>query len=139
MIVYPYTRHGMIRQLPSSSSILINKYKHHHHRHYNSNTTIYNTMTMTTTNTENNEKYCKRKMALVISYVGANYLGIQMDLNAMHLPTIEKELELALYKIGCIASSNHPILSKIQWSRSSRYYHHYHCYHHHYHCHYHHY
>jgi tRNA pseudouridine(38-40) synthase len=29
-------------------------------------------------------------------------------------------LELALYKVGCIATSNHPILSKIQWSRSSR-------------------
>lgn len=123
MVVYPYIRHSVIRQLPSTSSILINRYKHHHHRHYNSNTTMYNTMMTMTTNNENNdnnEKYCKRKMALVISYVGANYLGIQMDLNAMHLPTIEKELELALYKIGCIATSNHPILSKIQWSRSSR-------------------
>ena len=119
MTVCAYVRHYSIRptiKRPISSSFdHIGKKSIRH---------IYSSNIATTTDssmdTTMETKLVKRKMALVISYVGANYLGIQMDLNAMHLPTIEKELELALYKVGCIATSNHPILSKIQWSRSSR-------------------
>ena len=65
--------------------------------------------------------YVKRKVALVVAYVGSNYFGLQMDPNQYEkLNTIEYQLSKALKKIGCIKEGNHIDLSKIQWSRSSR-------------------
>lgn len=67
------------------------------------------------------ETVAKRKMALTLAYVGSNYFGLQMDPNTIDLyPTVERELERALYEIGCIAESNKRALNKIGWSRSSR-------------------
>ena len=59
----------------------------------------------------------KRKMALVIGYVGSDYYGLQMDANST-LATIERELERSLKSIGTILPTNS--LSKIGFSRSSR-------------------
>ena len=66
------------------------------------------------------KEYVKRKMAMVLSYVGSNYYGLQMDVNTTHLPTVELQITTALLKIGCIREENSRQLSKIQWSRSSR-------------------
>jgi tRNA pseudouridine(38-40) synthase len=68
---------------------------------------------------ETKEKWPKRKIALVMGYVGTKYSGLQMDANST-LVTIESELEKSLHKIGCISDTNHKLLSKIGWSRSSR-------------------
>ena len=61
----------------------------------------------------------KRKVALVLGYVGSSYYGLQMDPNST-LPTIESIVEAALGKLGCILPSNRRQLQKIGWSRSSR-------------------
>jgi len=63
-------------------------------------------------------KWPKRKVALVIGYVGTKYSGLQLNDNP--IPSIEFVLENALYKAKCIADSNHGSLAKIGWSRSSR-------------------
>ncbi len=70
---------------------------------------------------QQSSSYVKRKVALVVAYVGSNYFGLQMDPNQYEkLNTIEYQLSKALKKIGCIKEGNHIDLSKIQWSRSSR-------------------
>lgn len=61
----------------------------------------------------------KRKIALTLAFVGSNYHGLQLDLHS-GVPTVEAEVESALYKLGCINESNHLDLTKISWSRSSR-------------------
>jgi hypothetical protein len=62
----------------------------------------------------------KRKVALVVGYVGTGYHGLQFNQKMAHLPTIEGEVEDALFRAGHIAGSNYRDLSKIGWSRSSR-------------------
>jgi len=64
-------------------------------------------------------RWLKRKMAIVVSYVGSNYAGLQMNINPKQ-STIEAELEKSLHKVGCVSDANHGLLSKIGWSRSSR-------------------
>jgi hypothetical protein len=59
----------------------------------------------------------KRKLAIVVSYVGSNYYGIQLQ-PTTGVPTIESELRRALYEIGAILPSND--FDRISWSRSSR-------------------
>lgn len=59
----------------------------------------------------------KRKLAVVISYVGSNYHGIQYQ-PSTGVRTIEGELRRALYEIGAILPTND--MDKISWSRSSR-------------------
>jgi tRNA pseudouridine(38-40) synthase len=65
------------------------------------------------------DAFVKRKVALTIGYQGSKYYGLQFDIRE-EFPTIEAELEKALFKLGCIRESNHKDLSKISWSRSSR-------------------
>ncbi len=65
------------------------------------------------------DKWLKRKVAIVIGYVGTSYHGLQMAKNN-DVSTIEQQLEQALHKAGCISDSNHGQLTKIGWSRSSR-------------------
>eukprot|EP00474_Spongospora_subterranea_P004633 CRZ05091.1 hypothetical protein [Spongospora subterranea] len=62
----------------------------------------------------------KQNLAMVVAYVGSNYRGIQKQPEQTGIPTIERELEQCLYKIGCIRESNFGHLDKIGWSRSSR-------------------
>lgn len=64
-------------------------------------------------------KPVKRKVAMVISFVGSNYYGLQMD-PKLPLDTIELKLAQALHSIGCISDSNNMKLPHIQWVRSSR-------------------
>ena len=73
-----------------------------------------------------NPAAAKRKVALTLAYVGSNYHGLQLDLKS-GVPTIEAEVEGALFKMGCITAANHLDLSKISWSRSSRTDKHVHC------------
>lgn len=61
----------------------------------------------------------KRKLALVVSFVGSNYYGMQYQplTDATH-KSVEGVLRQALYDIGAILPSND--FSRINWSRSSR-------------------
>lgn len=69
-------------------------------------------------------KLLKRKVALVVGYVGSDFYGLQMQMvNGIpdsSLPTVENELRLALINCGLILPSNGEDLSRIDWSRSSR-------------------
>jgi tRNA pseudouridine(38-40) synthase len=61
--------------------------------------------------------FVKRKVALVCSFVGTNYKGMQYNPGTS---TIESNLISSLTEIGCILPSNSLDPSKISWSRSSR-------------------
>lgn len=54
-------------------------------------------------------------------YVGTKYHGLQHNYeNTVFVPTIEYELEKALYSAGFIRESNYQQFHKIAWGRSSR-------------------
>lgn len=55
-----------------------------------------------------------------VGYVGTNYRGLQIQRDEHSLPSIEEELEKALYRVGGILDSNFGNLNKIGWARSSR-------------------
>eukprot|EP00752_Nemacystus_decipiens_P001432 g1412.t1 len=59
----------------------------------------------------------KKKVALLISYWGSDYQGLQMNKGAR---TIEAELEIALYLAGAISKDNFGNPRKIGWSCSGR-------------------
>jgi len=66
------------------------------------------------------EKKSKRKLGLVIGYLGTAYRGLQINREHAGLPTVEQVLEEAMFKAGLIRESNFGDLDKIGWSRSSR-------------------
>lgn len=70
-------------------------------------------------NVENEEKFVKRKVALVIGYKGSAYNGLQMERDGKY-ETIESELMKALLSVRAIAESNFNDTQKISLSRSSR-------------------
>lgn len=77
----------------------------------------------TTQSPEVNAKWVpiqKRKVVLRIGYAGADYKGLQVQRGINPLPTIEGELEKAIYKAGGIRDTNFGNLNKIGWARSSR-------------------
>eukprot|EP00904_Undaria_pinnatifida_P010899 jgi/Undpi1/693/HiC_scaffold_10.g04157.m1 len=59
----------------------------------------------------------KKKVALLISYWGSNYQGLQINEGAQ---TVEAELELALYLAGAMSKDNFGNPRKVSWSRSGR-------------------
>ena len=74
-------------------------------------------------------KASKRKLALVIGYVGTPYHGLQRpnrkeaaggDEAITVVPTVEEDLERALNAAGFIADFNMGDLSRLNWSRASR-------------------
>ena len=61
-------------------------------------------------------KPTKRKVAIVVGYVGSGFHGWQQSTdNSMR--TVEGVLETALWKAGAIADSNYGDLNKIGWGR----------------------
>ncbi|CAI9107112.1 OLC1v1006400C1 [Oldenlandia corymbosa var. corymbosa] len=66
------------------------------------------------------EPFCKKKVVMRVGYVGSDYRGLQKQKDQHALPTIEGELEKAIYKAGGIRDSNYGNLQKIGWARSSR-------------------
>ena len=61
----------------------------------------------------------KRKLALLLSYRGTQYHGLQRQTDPA-LKTIEGEMRVALSKAGAVSPENAEDLSKIGWSRSAR-------------------
>ena len=68
---------------------------------------------------ETNGKFVKRKVAMVFSYVGSAYNGLQFN-PILEFITIESEIQKALFAVGCIKLTNLNDPNKIGWSRSSR-------------------
>ncbi|CAM9997297.1 unnamed protein product, partial [Laminaria digitata] len=64
-------------------------------------------------------KPTKRKVAIVVGYVGTAFHGWQQSTDK-EVRTVEGELETALWKAGAIADSNYGDLTKIGWGRTSR-------------------
>lgn len=65
----------------------------------------------------------KRRVALVLGYVGTNYSGLQKSETGpdeADVITIESVLEKALFDAGYIRESNYGDLEKIGWARCSR-------------------
>lgn len=65
----------------------------------------------------------KRRVALVLGYVGTNYSGLQKSETGpgeADVVTIESVLEKALFDSGYIRESNYGDLEKIGWARCSR-------------------
>lgn len=56
----------------------------------------------------------KRKVALVIGYLGTGLSGMQLNKGAR---TVEAELELALFQAGLVSAANFGYLQKIGWTR----------------------
>ena len=90
------------------------------HLHYSSTRTSIMSKPLPVSSQENEQQTSyKRKVALVISYVGSNYHGLQLNPNKNeNIKFIEGELLQALYSIGAILPTNN--LDRIDWSRSSR-------------------
>ena len=61
----------------------------------------------------------KRKLALLLSYRGTQYHGLQRQTDPS-LKTIEGEMRTALAKAGAVSPENAEDLAKIGWSRSAR-------------------
>lgn len=61
-------------------------------------------------------KPTKRKVAIVVGYVGTAFHGWQQSTDS-EVRTVEGALETALWKAGAIADSNYGDLNKIGWGR----------------------
>ncbi|XP_019462395.1 PREDICTED: putative tRNA pseudouridine synthase [Lupinus angustifolius] len=66
------------------------------------------------------DPFLKKKVVMRVGYVGTDYRGLQIQRDEHELSTIEKELEIAIFKAGGIHDSNFGDLDKVKWGRSSR-------------------
>lgn len=62
-------------------------------------------------------RFAKKKVAVMIGFLGAHYQGFQRNPGAK---TLEDAIERALYAAGGIMPSNYGDLKKIAWTRSAR-------------------
>jgi tRNA pseudouridine38-40 synthase len=63
------------------------------------------------------EKRSKKKVAILLGYVGTNYGGFQINPGVR---SIQAELELALWKVGLLRQENFGYPHKYSWSTSGR-------------------
>ncbi|KMZ68241.1 hypothetical protein ZOSMA_246G00330 [Zostera marina] len=66
------------------------------------------------------ESFRKKKVVMRVGYVGTDYRGLQIQRGPGSFPTIEGELEAAIFRAGGIHNGNFGDLYKIGWTRSSR-------------------
>jgi tRNA pseudouridine38-40 synthase len=63
------------------------------------------------------EKLPKRKVAILVQFLGTNYGGMQINEGKQ---SIQAEIELAIYKAGLLAATNFGFPKKYSWSNSAR-------------------
>jgi len=63
------------------------------------------------------KKYPKKKVVLLVGYLGANYQGLQRNKDAT---TIEDVLEKAIVSAGGISAFNAGTFTKVSWGRAAR-------------------
>ena len=73
--------------------------------------------TAITTTPADTDKVPKRKLAFLVSFLGSNYSGFQI--NSL-TKSLHSEIELGLYRAGLISKSNFGHPSKYSWSNSAR-------------------
>ena len=103
--LHPTSRRGVLTRLFSA-------------KQHNNSRSRHNDEKCQIQNEERKAGWKKKKVSLVFGYVGKNYSGLQMI--DPSVSTIEREVEGALFALGCILPTNRQSLEKIGWSRSSR-------------------
>uniref|UniRef100_A0A7S0KY92 Pseudouridine synthase I TruA alpha/beta domain-containing protein n=1 Tax=Asterionellopsis glacialis TaxID=33640 RepID=A0A7S0KY92_9STRA len=66
---------------------------------------------------QNTKRNLKRKVALLLAFVGTEYGGFQMNINQR---TLQAQIELALYQANMLSESNFGFPHKYSWSNSAR-------------------
>uniref|UniRef100_A0A3P9M5P3 Pseudouridylate synthase 1 homolog n=1 Tax=Oryzias latipes TaxID=8090 RepID=A0A3P9M5P3_ORYLA len=70
--------------------------------------------------TENERKYPKKKVALLLAYSGKGYYGMQRNPGTSQFRTIEDDLVSALVKSGCIPGNHGDDMKKMSFQRCAR-------------------
>lgn len=71
-------------------------------------------------NTEDEKKYPKKKVALLLAYSGKGYYGMQRNARTSQFRTIEDELVSALIKSECIPENHGDEMKKMSFQRCAR-------------------
>lgn len=71
-------------------------------------------------NAEDEKKYPKRKVALLMAYSGKGYYGMQRNPGCAQFRTIEDDLVAALIKSGCIPEGHADEMKKMSFQRCAR-------------------
>nr|XP_033810192.1 tRNA pseudouridine synthase A-like isoform X3 [Geotrypetes seraphini] len=69
---------------------------------------------------EMHKKYPRKKVVLLLSYVGKGYYGMQRNLGSSQFKTIEDDLIHALVQSGCIPENHSEDKKKLSFQRCSR-------------------
>ncbi|XP_074473962.1 pseudouridylate synthase 1 homolog [Sebastes fasciatus] len=70
--------------------------------------------------TEDEKKYPKKKVVLLLAYSGKGYYGMQRNPGTSQFRTIEDELVTALIKSGCIPENHGDDMKKMSFQRCAR-------------------
>ncbi|XP_029300654.1 pseudouridylate synthase 1 homolog [Cottoperca gobio] len=71
-------------------------------------------------NTEDEKKYPKKKVVLLVAYSGKGYYGMQRNPGTSQFRTIEDELVTSLIKSGCIPENHGDDMKKMSFQRCAR-------------------
>lgn len=71
-------------------------------------------------NAEDDKKYPKKKVVLLIAYSGKGYYGMQRNPGTSQFRTIEDDLVTALIKSGCIPQAHGDEMKKMSFQRCAR-------------------
>ncbi|XP_069476169.1 pseudouridylate synthase 1 homolog [Ambystoma mexicanum] len=69
---------------------------------------------------DQSKKFPKRKVALLVSYSGKGYHGMQRNVGSSQFKTIEDELVQALVRSGCIPENHGDDMKKMSFQRCAR-------------------
>ncbi|KAG9354839.1 hypothetical protein JZ751_001552 [Albula glossodonta] len=72
------------------------------------------------TNEQEERRYPKRKVVLLMAYSGKGYYGMQRNVGSTQFKTIEDELVMALVKSGCIPENHGAEMKKMSFQRCAR-------------------
>ncbi|KAF1377392.1 hypothetical protein PFLUV_G00200350 [Perca fluviatilis] len=70
--------------------------------------------------TEDEKKYPKKKVVLLVAYSGKGYYGMQRNVGTSQFRTIEDDLVTALIKSGCIPENHGNDMKKMSFQRCAR-------------------
>uniref|UniRef100_A0A8C8VL37 Pseudouridylate synthase 1 homolog n=1 Tax=Pelusios castaneus TaxID=367368 RepID=A0A8C8VL37_9SAUR len=69
---------------------------------------------------DQNKKFPKRKIVLLVAYSGKGYHGMQRNVGSLQFKTIEDELVSALVQSGCIPENHGEDMKKMSFQRCAR-------------------
>uniref|UniRef100_A0A672N378 tRNA pseudouridine synthase A, mitochondrial-like n=2 Tax=Sinocyclocheilus grahami TaxID=75366 RepID=A0A672N378_SINGR len=69
---------------------------------------------------QDERKYSKKKVALLMAYSGKGYYGMQRNAKNSQFRTIEDELVTALVRAGCIPEGHGDDMKKMSFQRCAR-------------------